>query len=241
MGLLIIEQKNINEILDKKWIGGLFHLYNTTDTWNQWLDEFEKFYEWPADLAEKFQKVIVKNYQYIKDRRVADLACNLGYFTLGCSAIGARSVIGLEVRQPYLDVFNRVQKHSPYTNTHVINVNIENINELIRNLIGIETILYSGHFYHTSNNFDIISALTNSQANCIIIESISAQNSHGTESTLDELNGYIDENTTCIDIYAPTLEETVEMFKNLQWKVKHIDTIDSYDIPRFVITAVRGD
>ena len=232
----------MNEILDKKWIGGLFHLYNTTDTWNQWLDEFEKSYEWPAGLAEKFQKVIVENFQYIKYKRIADLACNLGYFTLGCSAIGAKSVIGLEVRQPYIDVFNCVQKHSPYTNISVVNANLENINALNQHLIGIETILYTGHFYHTSNNLGILNTLTNSKASCIILESISVKKRHGyTESTLDPLNGYIDENTKCIDVYAPTIQETVAMFNNLKWKVKHINTIDGYDIPRFVITAVRGD
>ena len=118
-----------NILLDKKWVGGLFHLYNTPDTWEDWISEFEPLYNWPDDMSEKFDKVIGKNQQHIKDKHVLDLACNLGYFLFACSNIGAKSALGLEIRQPYIDAFNKVKKHWPYTNIYVLNFNIENIDD----------------------------------------------------------------------------------------------------------------
>ena len=228
-----------NILLDKKWIGGLYHLYNTSDTWEQWINEFESSYDWPADLAEKFIKVIGKNQQYIKDKNVIDLACNLGYFLFGCSNAGAKSALGLEIRQPYIDAFNKVKKHWTLKNISILNTNIENIDELNKNLIGIDTILYTGHLYHTVNHLDILTAFTKSPASCLIIESIITSKKMFKESKDNPLHGYIDETTDMIDVYAPSIDETTDMLESLGWSVKNTDIIYEYNPNRFVITATR--
>ena len=228
-----------NKLLDKKWIGGLYHLYNTTDTWEQWINEFEPSYTWPNELAQKFIKVIGKNQQYIKDKNVADIACNLGYFLFGCSNIGAKSAVGLEIRQPYIDAFDKVKKHWSLKNISMLKSNIENIDELNKNLVGIDTILYSGHLYHTTNHLNILTAFTKSSASCLIVESIIKSKKMFKESSNDPLNGYINETTDIIDVYAPSIDETIDMLESLGWSVKHTDIIYEYNPNRFVITSTR--
>ena len=228
-----------NILLDKKWVGGLFHLYNTTDTWEQWINEFEPLYKWPDDLSEKFIKVIGKNQQHIKDKNVIDLACNLGYFLFGCSNVGAKSALGLEIRQPYIDAFNKVKNYWPYKNISMLNFNIENIDELNKILVDIDTILYTGHLYHTVNHLDILTAFTKSSASCLIVESKITSNKMSKESSNDPLNGYIDETTDIIDVYAPSIDETTDMLESLGWSFKNTDITYEYNHNRFVITATR--
>ena len=228
-----------NILLDKKWVGGLYHLYNTTDTWEQWINEFEPLYEWPNDLSEKFIKVIGKNQQHIKNKNVIDLACNLGYFLFGCNNIGAKSALGLEIRQPYIDAFNKVKKHWPYKNISMLNFNIENIDELNKILVDIDTILYTGHLYHTVNHLDILTTFTKSSASCLIVESIVTSKKMSKESSNDPYNGYMDETTDIIDVYAPSIDETTDILESLGWSIENTDIIYEYNPNRFVITATR--
>ena len=233
--------QDVNDLLNKKWFGGLYHLYNTNDTWEQWTNEFESSYQWSEHDAEKITAVLGKNLQYIKDKKIIDLACNLGYFTLASSNIGAKSVIGLEVRQPYIDVFNKVKKHWPYNNVNIVNVNLENIDILNDMLTDIDTIVYAGHLYHTVNHVPILSAFTKSSATTVIIESIISKfNGKFKESAADPLNGYIDKDTNIVAACAPTLAETKKMMTSLGWTIVSEDVIHTFNPKRFVITATRN-
>jgi ribosomal protein L11 methylase PrmA len=233
-----------NNILDKKWVGGLFHLYNTDDTWNQWLNEFEPTYSWDPPMAEKFIKVIGNNQQYIKNKNVIDLACNLGYFTLGCSNIGAKTVLGAEVRQKYIDVFNRVKPQWPQNNVDVIYANVEKNNELAKLLAGIDTILYTGHLYHTTNHLSILTEFTKSSATCIIIDSIVPNPADEfvdrIEDVANPLNGFIDEYTDKIPVRAPSLDQVNNMLITMGWTIVKNDVMTKFKPQRFVVTATRN-
>ena len=50
--------------------------------------------------------------------------------------------------------------------------NIECLDDLATHLVGVDTIIYSGHFYHTDRHSDLIKLFTDSQATCLILESI---------------------------------------------------------------------
>jgi predicted rRNA methylase YqxC with S4 and FtsJ domains len=233
--------KDVNELLNKKWFGGLYHIYSTNDTWEQWIDEFESSYQWSDHDAEKIIKVLGNNLLYIKDKNVIDLACNLGYFTLASSNIGAKNVTGVEVRQLYIDVFDKVKTHWPHNNVTVVNANLEKIDILNNILIDVDTILYTGHLYHTVNHSFILNAFTKSSATCIIVESIIPKSTtEFKESVTDPLNGYIDESTLMVNARAPSIAETKNMISSLGWTVVSEDIINSFNPKRFVITATRN-
>ena len=232
-----------NTIIDKRWIGGLFHLYNTEDTWDQWLNDCEYDYQWDPAMAEKFVKVVGHNQQYIKDKNVVDLACNLGYFTLSCSSVGAKRVLGVEVRQKYIDVFNKIKSHWPLDNVDMVYANIEKPNELDQILKGFDTILYTGHLYHTVNHLAILQAFTASSATCVIIDSLlpypGGEMVENIEDVSDPLNGFIDENTDHVPARAPSIEQVKTMLTTLGWSIVQEEIIAKSSPQRFVMTATK--
>ena len=231
-----------SQILDKKWCGGLYHLYATDDTWKNWIEEFEPSYQYPSDFKEKIEKLFKNNLSYIENKNVVDLACNLGYLSLAASNLGATKVLGIEIRQEYIDTFNRVYEHWPKKNIVVKSGNLEILNNYQDWLSDIDTIFYTGHFYHTIKHTPILEAFTNSPASCLILESIINKNSEQEklESIDDPLNGYIDEDTKFVPVRAPTVEETSSMLIELGWSITSICFIEQYNPRRFIITATRG-
>lgn len=238
----------ISEILDKKWYGGLYHLYNTDDTWEQWISEFEVDFNYQPHDIEKFLKIFNSNRQYIEGKVVVDMACNLGYFSLAASNLRAKKVIGLEIRLPYIKTFNRVLNYWPNKNVELRHSNLENLFDLKKNLTEVDTVLYTGHLYHTNQNEEILKTLSDSSASCIILESVIPDNGtdingfqHNIEPTDDPLNGYIDENTLSIKIKKPTLEKASELLQQLGWAIVSCEIIELFQPNRFVITATRND
>ena len=237
----------MHNILEKKWYGGLYHLHNTSDTWEQWIRGFEPSYNYEPKVAERFTKIIANNSQYIKNRKVIDLACNLGYFSLACSSIGATSVLGLEVRQEYLDTVKRVIKYWPANNVSIKKSNIENLVELEKHLKGVDTILYAGHFYHTNQQELLLQLFTNSSASCMILESIvppinSNESYSTTEAVSNPLNGFVDEENNVIDIRIPSQKQTKIMLGELGWEIVNEDETTKLHSPkRFIITAIKKE
>lgn len=235
---------HISNILDKRWYGGLYHLHCTQDTWDQWISEVEPGYDYPNHAEEKILKIFSNNLSYIKEKFVIDLACNLGYLTLAASNLGASKTTGLEIRESYLDTFKRVYEHWPHKNVSLIKANIEDLEDLSKHLIGVDTIIYSGHFYHTSQNESILKLFTQSSAQCIILESINLPKSKDgyvktTESTLDPLSGYIDDQTATIEIKILTSEKTKSLLEDLGWNIISHTTLESVTPSRFILTATR--
>lgn len=232
----------MNQILDKKWYGGLYHLHNTSDTWEQWLNEFEPSYQYPLEFREKIEKLFRNNLHHIKNKNVVDLACNLGYLSLAASNLGASKILGIEIRQPYIDTFNKVYNHWPKKNIIIESGNLEIVDDYQNWLNDVDTILYTGHFYHTIKHTSILEEFTNSSASCLILESIVSQSSEQQtiESSDDPLNGYINKDTKFVPVRAPTVEETSNMLINLGWTITDVCFIDQYQPRRFIITATRG-
>ena len=238
---------DINKILDKKWYGGLYHLYDTADTWEQWNNEFYDLYEYPPDVEEKLVKIFSNNVQHIREKTIIDLACNLGYLTLAASNLGAVKSVGLEIRDEYITTFNKVVKHWPNQNVELKKVNIECLDDLATHLVGVDTIIYSGHFYHTDRHSDLIKLFTDSQATCLILESIVPQGhvlngyQHGTETTKNPLNGFVDDFANTVKIKVPTLEKAISLLEDQGWKIISSDTTKFFSPQRYIITAIKDN
>jgi predicted RNA methylase len=238
---------DIAKILDKKWYGGLYHLHDTADTWEQWNNEFYDLYEYPTDVEEKLVKIFSNNVQHIREKTIIDLACNLGYLTLAASNLGAVKSVGLEIRDEYINTFNKVVKHWPKQNVELKKANIECLADLEAHLVGVDTIIYSGHFYHTSRHTDLIKLFTDSQATCLILESTVPQEyvsdgyHQGTETTKNPLNGFVDEFTDTIKIKAPTLEKSISLLEDFGWKITSYDTTKFVEPQRYIITAIKDN
>lgn len=235
---------HISNILDKRWYGGLYHLHHTQDTWDQWLTDSEPEYEYPDTAKEKISKIFSNNIDYIKGKVVVDLACNLGYLSLAASNLGASKSTGLEIRDSYINTFAKVCDHWPHKNVTLIKANIEDLDNLASHLIGVDTIIYSGHFYHTNQNESILKLFTQSSAQCIILESINisaAENGYvkAVESTLDPLNGYVDDHTNIIEIRILTADKTKSLLEDFGWNIISHTTLESFKPTRYIITATR--
>lgn len=236
----------VSDILDKKWFGGLYHLHNTQDTWQQWLDEFEPAYSYDAYVEEKLSKIFSRNLCYIKDQNVVDLACNLGYLSLAASNLGARHVVGLEVRQEFIDTFDRIVIYWPGKNVTIERCNIEDMQSLRHYLEPANTVIYAGHFYHTANHHAILTAITASDAECLILESTLNDQStqqdfyYDIEDTINPLNGFLDDHTPLYGVAAPSLDKTLSLLSELGWKPQSCEIIQTARPKRFVITSTRN-
>jgi hypothetical protein len=112
---------------------------------------------------------------------------------------------------------------------------------LTNHLSGVDTILYTGHLYHTTNHLSILTAFTNSSAECLIIDSVNPTKPDDfEESSSDPLNGYIDETTNMVLTRAPTINETEKMLESLGWTITNKNIIYNYEPTRFVVTAIKN-
>ena len=231
----------ILDILDKKWYGGLYHLHNTTDTWNQWLNEFEEKYAYPPEVVEKLSKIVVDNQSYIVNKNVIDLACNLGYVSLACSALGAASVLGVEARKEYIDSFYKVYPHWPKKNITMEVGDILDWKRLESSLKGIETIIYSGHWYHTDQQEKILEIFSNSDSSCIILESVNPF--HDIIGHFDDvdnpLNGYGNKTEKFIPVRSFGLATTIKMLESKKWNIQKQSITTTCSPQRFTIVATK--
>lgn len=236
----------VSDILDKKWFGGLYHLHNTEDTWQQWLQEFEPNYQYDTYVQEKLNKIFSRNLAYIKGQNVIDLACNLGYLSLAASNLGARTVIGLEVRQEFIDTFDKIAIYWPEKNVAVERCNIEDVESLRHYLNGANTVIYAGHFYHTANHLSILTTITTSGADCLILESTLIDHAQDQDffydienTTINPLNGFLDDHTLLYKVAAPSLQKTKDLLIELGWTPQSCEIIQAARPRRFVITSTR--
>lgn len=219
---------------DKRWYEFAYHKFFNPeveyDGWQPW-DEWD----YPERDIIRFKNIIADQRDYIKDKRVLDLACHLGYTTLFCLHNGAKYVTGTNVRQNELDIGNEICSQAGYNNFEFLFSNLYNNQELLELCNNHDTVFFTGVLYHLNNHYPVLETLCNSTAETIIIESKVPMNEYEynckkplivwhTEKT-HSYNGWYHDSPTCF-VGTPNTAWIVNALESLNMHVTYNQAVE---------------
>jgi len=162
--------KNLNWLPDKKWYEFAYHkFFNPEVKYEDWMPWDE--WDYPERDILRFSKIIKDQSDHIKNSKVLDLACHLGYISLFCLHNNAKWVTGTNVRDFELSIAKDICTKSGYENFEFINSDLNDLTQLRELANTHDTIMLPGVLYHLNNHYQVLETLCNSKAKKIIIES----------------------------------------------------------------------
>lgn len=208
---------------DKRYYEFIYHkFFNPPVNYIDWKPCEQ--WDYPEKDLIRFNHIIVNNIKYIKDKKVLDIACHLGYLSLFCLHNGATSVTGTNVRQRELALSQELCTIAGYTNVKFIELNLYDFDNMITYLNHHDTILLSGILYHVNNHYQLLEHITKSNIKNIIIESEIVINDQSIvawvhENSENRVNGFYNELT---DLYVgiPSLKFIVELLTYFNWNIE---------------------
>jgi hypothetical protein len=230
---------------DPKYYCGMYHMLNTGDTWEQYINDGYHA-EYPVHDIERYVPAFLPNLDRIKGRNVLDLGVNLGYTCIFASHFGARSVVGLEVRNHWLQVGRQVVDQYPTKNIVLGQHNVNDLELLKRFCNQSQVVIALGLFYHLTNHHAFLETICSTPGvETLILETALLNNKQAMdivwhlESVDNPLNGVA--NNKQVLVGAPNIEWIKTALDGLGWQAIKIDiTSDQYwKPPRACITAIR--
>lgn len=234
---------------DKRWYEYAYHkFFNPTveyanwQPWDQW--------DYPEKDLDRFGRIITDNLKYIKNQKVLDVACHLGYLSLFCLYNGSTYVTGTNVRPTELGIADEICRLAGYSNVNFENVNLYNQNRMKELYNSHDTILLAGIVYHINNHYQLIEDISNSTAKNIIIEGEIYPSTDPVvhwikEETAPSTRSYSDTKPQTL-VGVPSLPFLITILEYFNW---HIDQVSTFDFDtetssvrtyqRSVIVAVR--
>jgi len=154
---------------NKKYYEYAYHkFFNPEVTYDKW-QPWDQWTYPDADVL-RFDHIINQQLSHITNRRVLDIACNLGYISLFCLHNNAEFVTGTNVRNRELSIADEICTLAGYSNYKFINSCIYNLNELLDLCNTHDTVVLSGIIYHINHHYQLLKTIADSSASCIIIE-----------------------------------------------------------------------
>lgn len=103
-----------------------------------------------------------------ENKKIVELAAHDGI--IGCEALlsGGQYLKITDIRGENL---HNYKKFYPQLTVNIEIVDVENSNELINSLNGMDTVIYMGHLNHTAHHYSILNSLNKAEPNNIIIGS----------------------------------------------------------------------
>lgn len=157
------------------------------------------------DSMVRYQKVLLNNVEFIRDRNVIDFAVNMGIFAFGCLHNGAKSVLGTEIRSELVDHLEKVRVQYGYS-LDKFEVKQADIHDYQNNTAlcqGKDTVLLSGILYHIHDHYPVIKSICAADPQHIILETVDFTKGNETdtpciywknEQTLFRLHAWDDSN-----------------------------------------------
>lgn len=128
---------------------------------------------WVYSDAVRIKKQLIDNRRLITNRRVLDLGCHDGILTQAMVQLGARHVIGTNVRLHMIDLVNSALKDAGSDSVaHVIYHDLYDLPALDRLLANADTVHITGTIFHVSHHYDLLWHLCSGRADHIILDSI---------------------------------------------------------------------
>jgi hypothetical protein len=154
---------------DKRYYEYSYHkFFNPEVSYDSWVSWDE--WDYPKKDLVRFQHIIADQIGHIRNKRVLDVACHLGYLSLFCLHNNASYVTGTNVRDRELGIASEVAKLAGYNNFQFVNSNIYHTEEFSKLCNSHDTILLSGIIYHINNHYQVLKTIADSCARTVIIE-----------------------------------------------------------------------
>ena len=117
----------------------------------------------------RFGHIIGKQIQHIKNKRVLDVACHLGYTSLFCLHNDASYVTGTNVRDFELSIAREVTGLAGYSNCNFVNSDLYNLAEFASQCDDHDTVFLCGILYHVNNHYEILQTVAKSIARSLYL------------------------------------------------------------------------
>lgn len=225
-----------SKLPDKKFYEFAYHMLmqnkfiNLETEWQEWKPW--NIWHYPIFDLNRFNIIVCQNASYIRNKKILDVGCNIGYLSLFCLELGCENVLGIDVREEKLNIADFICNKANFSNHNFKKVDINYKDSIVPVLDGIETILLSGMLYHVSNHYDILRNLSDSKAETMIIE-ISESHEfrdehtpnilwHNKENTKLTLNGYSKEHNNIL-VGHPNQSWINMAMKEFGWRLQKIE------------------
>ena len=169
-------EKIIKKLPDKKYYEFAYHMLfqnifeNLEEEWKKWTPW--KQWSYPVIDINRFNIIILQNINKLHNQNVLDIGCNIGYLSLFSLHVGAKNVIGIDIRENKLKIANFICQNAQFSNYQFIKSDINNTDNMLKHCEKVDTILFSGTLYHISNHYEILKTFSRSKAKNIIIENM---------------------------------------------------------------------
>ena len=210
---------------DKKYYEFSYHkFFNPDVTYENWTPWDEWTYP-DRDLL-RFSHIIKDQIEYIKDKKVLDLACHLGYLSLFSLHNGAKFVTGTNVRKRELGIANEVCKLAGFNNYQFIMSDIYDHKELINLVNSHDTIILSGVFYHINNHYELLKILCQPGKTIIIETELSLYEKTSTEIDLPAMLWRFEETSESTNAYEENKDFSFVGYPNEQWITAALENLN---------------
>lgn len=156
-------------LIDKRYYEFAYHKYFSGKdiSFTQWSDDPD--WDYPVQDQVRFTSILQGNMDVIKNKRVVDIGCFLGYLGSMCLKNGSSFCRFIEGRKPWLDIAQEIVEAQGYTDADFLQCDIEDTQNLQAITENFDTALLASVLYHVTNPFDVLESV--SHIPNIIIES----------------------------------------------------------------------
>ena len=191
---------------------------------------------WPyPDLdLKRFQKLFLEDISYIKNCRILDLGCHIGYMSYIAKYLGAESIHGVNCRKFPLTIANFAFSQLGVTNYKFEQHNIEDLDFLKLACQDKDTLILTQVLEYIKNPYALLETISNSNIKNIIFESsllddISpAKLDYYFQSTESDFIGYDNYSNKKITVVSvPNLAWIEQMFYWFGWKIE-VNKLESH-------------
>lgn len=124
-------------------------------------------------LRKNIESFLISHSYILQNKKVVDLACNFGYFSVFCHNQGSSNVVGIDVRSENIKVAKSIQKDLNLFDKK-IEFKTEDLHDYskIKNLCADkDTVLLLGVMNHVHDHFEILKTVCQPNVSYVVIES----------------------------------------------------------------------
>jgi ubiquinone/menaquinone biosynthesis C-methylase UbiE len=136
------------------------------------VDEFNAIFNVKdsIDLFEYIESFFDSHPEILKDKKVIDLACGVGYWSLFCCNNQSLDVVGVDVRDDLIKVAKSIQHDHNINNVKFLTEDIHNYRQIEELCYDRDTVLLFGILYHVHDHLEILKAVCQPNVSHVVIE-----------------------------------------------------------------------
>lgn len=118
----------------------------------------------------RFKKIILDNKEFIENKTILELGCHVGFLSQCCLSIGAKKIIGTNVRKKQIKIAKTLAKRYKLGESDYMISDIHEYKEVFKLCELSDVVLLAGILHHVDDHNEILNQITCSKAKTIIIE-----------------------------------------------------------------------